>query len=157
MIVVWNIVKVFWFKREKRFLEGTNPWGMSKQGSLRKSFFFNLFFTQLQSTPLKNTDRTAQNLCPLDLSVRVAGCSAASERIAMWPFHGHCWLYDGAKTDQTYCSELLVHMPRLDDHIVFLCFLCYCFYCHSHITKRECHLFPNLSSFQSIPIFLLVF
>lgn len=38
--VVLNIVKVLWSKCKKMFSEGAPPWEMSKQGSLRKSFFF---------------------------------------------------------------------------------------------------------------------
>lgn len=49
----------------------------------------------------------------------------------MWPPLGRCWLCEWAKTDQTNSLELSAHTPRLDDHIVFPCFLC-------------CHLFLDL-------------
>lgn len=120
---------------------------MSKQGSLRKSYF--VFSNPTSKYPFKEYRPHRPKSYVLWICLSESQGAAQPERIAMWPLHGRCWLYDRAKTDQTYCSELLVHMPRLDDHIVFLCFLCYCSYYHSSHLPRGIAMFSLISHLLS--------
>lgn len=150
--------KVFSLSIKKRVsLKERLPEGCQNKLPNEKAIFFFPYLTS--KYPLKEY----RPLCPKSYVLcthlsRVTECSAASERIALWPVHGHCWLYDRAKPDQTYCLELLTRMPRLHDHIVCLCSLgCHSSYHSSHLPRGNAISSPNLSSFHLIPILLLVF
>lgn len=131
--------KFFGLSVKRRSPRKLLPEGCQNKVPWEKAIFF---LTQLQSTILKITDRTAQKAISLGFVCQ----SHRVQRSLRKDCHvASSWLYDGAKTDQTYCSVLLVHMPRLDDHI--------CFYCHSSHLPRgnamssQSHIFSTDSNF----------
>lgn len=148
-IVVWIIVKVFWFS------EGTPPWGMSKLGSLSFCFFF---LSQLQSTLLKNIDHTAQKAVSFGSdcqSRRVQrslrkDCHAASS----WPLLALGWSKNRPdilfRALSAHAMTWWWYSPSVFSLLLFVLPL-------FSFIKMESHFFLNLSSFQPVPASLLVF
>lgn len=133
------------------------PWGMSRQGSLRKCYFF--FFQPYNPTkyPFKEyrPHRPKSYVLWICLS-ETPGAAQPQKGLPCGLFTTTAGFMIEQKTDQTYCLELSAHMPTLN-HIVLPSVIVYTVLPLFSFTERECHLLHLPSSFQPVPIFLLVY
>lgn len=154
-IVVWNIVKLFWFKLgEKR---GNLPEGCQDKVPWENAIFF--FFQPYNPTkyPFKEyrPHRPKSYVLWICLS-ETPGAAQPQKGLPCGLFTTTAGFMIEQKTDQTYCLELSAHMPTLN-HIVLPSVIVYTVLPLFSFTERECHLLHLPSSFQPVPIFLLVY
>lgn len=128
-IVVWNIVKVLWFKRKKTFSAETPPWGLSKHGSLRKSYFF--------SNPTSKyyfKDHRPHRPKSYILRICLSESQSAAQPQKRLPCGLFVALWWSKNRPDILFSALSAHAKTWWSYMFLLPLVSF--------TKRECHVFP---------------